>query len=124
MTTSSATQLDLGEVSETYFAAWEARDPDAIAALHTTDTHFHVHAPGEDPADGREAARANFAQTFERFPDFAFEVNRVLLGESHWVLDWVMIDDTLGVRLPLLDVVEVSPDGLVARKDVYVEVPA
>ena len=29
------TELDLKAISERYFAAWAAHDPDAIVALHT-----------------------------------------------------------------------------------------
>jgi ketosteroid isomerase-like protein len=109
---------DLKAVSERYFAAWEARDPDAIVALHAEDTQFWTHTGGE-PARGRAAVREAFAHTFERFPDFGFEVYRVLYGPDHWVLEWALTSGQ--VRFDCLDVVNVSDDGLVARKDTFVD---
>ena len=111
--------MDLRAMSERYFAAWAAHDPDAIVAMHTEDTRFQAHGGGE-PVKGRVAVRREFAQVFERFPDFAFESHRVPYGEGHWVLDWTLTfqpagEERRGIRC--LDVVVVSPDGLVARKD-------
>jgi uncharacterized protein (TIGR02246 family) len=116
--------MDLQAVSERYFAAWEARDPDAIVALHTEDTQFWTHA-GQEPAQGREAVRATFAEVFERFPEFSWETYRVLYGEDHWVLDWALTFVPEGAterrRFDCVDVVSVSPDGLVARKDTFID---
>ena len=116
--------LDLRAISERYFAAWEARDPDAIVTLHTEDTQFWTHL-GTERVSGREAVRATFADIFERFPDFSFETHRVLYGADFWILDWALIfrpegsDETR--RFDCLDVVNVSPDGLVARKDTFID---
>jgi uncharacterized protein (TIGR02246 family) len=116
--------LDLESIAERYFAAWEARDPDAIVALHTEDTQFWSHL-GTEPIKGREAVRANFAETFERFPEFSFEACRVLYGSDFWILDWALIFRPTGSeeskRFDCLDVVNVSPEGLVARKDTFVD---
>ena len=116
--------LDLEQVSERYFAAWEANDPDAIAALHTEDTQFWSHL-GTEPVKGREAVRATFAELFERFPEFSFETYRVLYGPDFWVLDWALIfrpEVSLATqRFDCLDVVNLSPEGLVARKDTFVD---
>src|SRR6266540_2802959 len=79
--------LDIRSISEEYFAAWEARDPDRIAAMHSADSRFQLHAGGE-PAEGREAVRGAFADIFAQWPGFSFETHRVLFGEDHWVLDW------------------------------------
>lgn len=110
--------LDLKAISERYFAAWAARDVDAIAALHTADTQFCTHM-GSDPVVGRADVRAAFTGIFEQFPQFSFEVYRVLYGADHWVLDWALISGD--IRFDCLDVVNVSPDGLVARKDTFID---
>jgi uncharacterized protein (TIGR02246 family) len=110
--------MKLTALTERYFAAWEERDPDAIVALHTEDTRFWAHLGG-DPVEGREAVRAEFAELFERFPEFAFETHRVIYGDDHWVLDWTLISGD--VRFDCIDVVTVSPDGLVDRKDTFVD---
>jgi hypothetical protein len=109
---------DLQAISEHYFAGWANRDPSAIAALHTDDTRFWIHL-GSGPVVGREAARTAFAELFGRFPEFSFQTYRVLYGDRHWVLDWAMISGD--IRFDCLDVVEVSPDGLVARKDTFID---
>jgi uncharacterized protein (TIGR02246 family) len=117
-------QLDLKEISERYFAAWEARDPEAIVALHTEDTRFTSRL-GMEPVRGREAVRDHFAELFERFPEFGFETYRVLYGPDFWVLDWALTFKPEGAektaRFDCLDVVTVSPEGLVARKDTFVD---
>lgn len=123
MSTSTAAALDVAAVSERYFAAWADCDPGAIAALHTEDTTFWVHA-GQEPVRGRAAAREAFAQLFELFPGFGFDVHRVLLGERHWVLDWTLTWEPPGGgegRLDCVDAVVVADDGLVARKDTFVD---
>src|SRR3982074_2101464 len=105
----TAEKLDLKAISERYFAAWAARDPDAIVALHTDDTRFWTHL-GTGPVVGRDAVRAAFTEIFEGFPEFSFDAYRVLYGENHWVLDWALISGDM--RFDCLDVVDVSPDGL------------
>jgi ketosteroid isomerase-like protein len=110
--------VDLKAISERYFAAWARRDPDAIVALHTEDTRFWTHLGGE-PVVGRNAVRATFAELFDTFGDFSFEIYRVLYGEDHWVLDWALISGD--IRFDCMDAVVVSPDGLVARKDTFVD---
>jgi ketosteroid isomerase-like protein len=118
MSAAAAQVVDLRAISERYFAAWADRDPDAIVALHTDDTRFWTHL-GAGPVVGRDAVRDTFAELFDRFPEFSFETYRVLYGEDHWILDWALISgDT---RFDCLDVVMVSPDGLVARKDTFVD---
>jgi ketosteroid isomerase-like protein len=115
---SQATAQDLKAISERYFAAWAARDPDAIVALHTEDTRFWTHL-GTGPVHGRDAVRGAFAEIFKRFPDFSYETYRVLYGDNHWVLDWALISGD--IHFDCLDVVDVSPDGLVARKDTFID---
>jgi uncharacterized protein (TIGR02246 family) len=124
MADSTGATLDLKEISERYFAAWEARDPDAIVALHTEDTQFWSHL-GMEPVRGRDSVRDHFAELFERFPEFSFETYRVLYGPDFWVLDWALIFRPEGAeeaaRFDCLDVVNVSAEGLVARKDTFVD---
>jgi hypothetical protein len=118
MSETTAQKLDLTAISERYFAAWAARDPDAIVALHTEDTQFWMHMGGE-PVVGRGAARATVAGVFEQFPELTWETYRVLYGEEHWILDWALISGD--IRFDCLDVVNVAPDGLVVRKDTFVD---
>ena len=118
MSETTAQNLDLTAIAERYFAAWAARDPDAIVALHTDGTQFWTHL-GAPPVHGREAVRAAFAKIFEQFPDLTFQTYRVLYGKDHWILDWALISGD--IRFDCLDVVNVSSDGLVVRKDTFVD---
>jgi ketosteroid isomerase-like protein len=123
--------LDIERISQEYFAAWEACDPDCIARLHAPDSRFQLHAGGE-VAEGRAAVRQAFADIFAHWPGFDFETHRVLYGEHHWVLDWDLLAtlkvDRDGkqvdkpVRLHCVDVVTIDEDGLVSRKDTFVDV--
>jgi uncharacterized protein (TIGR02246 family) len=116
-------ELDLPAISERYFAAWDARDPDAIVALHTPDTSFQTHS-GLEAVHGRDAVRETFAEVFEQFPGFSADIKRVLFGTDHWTLDWTLtFDGPDGERLGFdcIDAVELSPDGLVSRKDTFID---
>jgi len=119
--TAPSTVLDLAAIAKRYFAAWEAHDVAAIVALHTADSQFQAHGRGA-AIHGRDALREEFAHVFEIYPGFGFEERRLLFGSGHWVLDWTLTfqrpgADRCGVHA--LDVVEVAPDGLVARKDTF-----
>jgi hypothetical protein len=123
-------ELDIQRISDDYFAAWRHRDPARIIALHTHDTSFELHV-GTPAAQGRQAVQATFARLFQQWPGFGFITHRVILGQRHWVLDWTMtatvprqidgraIDEE--IRLHCVDVVELSAEGLVARKDTFVD---
>ena len=119
--------LDVRRIFANYAATFATLDPDAIVALHSEDTRFWLHT-GEDPVLGRDAVRQKFAGFFEQWPEFGFDVYRVLVGERHWVLDWaltaVLTDadgSTRPIRFDCLDVVEVDDNGLVTRKDTFVD---
>lgn len=119
----------LASTCERYLAAWEARDPDAIMALHAPDTQFWLHA-GDGPVVGREAVREVFAEILEQWPEFGSEVYRLIQGEDHWVLDYAMtavLTDATGARQPVrfdcVDIVTVNKDGLVVRKDTFIDFP-
>ena len=119
MTPDTATRLDTQHLADVYFAAWEALDPDRIVALHSADTQFQIHTAGAEPVIGREHVRVAFANVFEQFPGYGFQTHRLLLGEDHWVLDWTLTSD-IG-QMGCLDVVTLDEEGLVRRKDTYVE---
>jgi uncharacterized protein (TIGR02246 family) len=121
--TTIAPALDLEAISARYFGAWADHDPDRIVELHTEDTQYWSHV-GEDPVRGKRAVRDTFAAVFQQFPEFGFEVHRVLYGPDFWILDWALtaVIDGRAVRFDALDVVNVSPDGLVERKDTFIDV--
>jgi steroid delta-isomerase-like uncharacterized protein len=119
--------LDPRALFERYAAAFSTLDPDAIVALHAPDTQFWLHTGGQ-AVTGRAAVRKTFAGFFEQWPGLGFDVVRLITGDGHWVLDWVLtatLTDADGGRRPIrfdcLDVVTLAPDGLVLRKDTYVD---
>jgi uncharacterized protein (TIGR02246 family) len=108
-----------------YHAAWEAKDAELIASLHSIDSTFKLH-DGTPRIHGREALRDHFAGIFEKFPGFTFREHRALFGEDHWVFEWSMLLDISGpggrlerASVDLLDVVNLNRAGEVTRKDVY-----
>lgn len=107
-----------------YGTAWAHRDVDAITAMHTEDTVYHLHGGGE-PAIGLAATREAFAAALARWPDLSFERTQVYLGESHFVSQYRMSATTEG-HLIVCDGVDVFAveDGKIARKDTYLDWPA
>jgi hypothetical protein len=122
MSNVAANTIDVGALQEAYSAAWAAHDPDGIAELHTEDTHFHTHI-GTPPVVGRDALRTACAQIFEMYENFRSEPHSALYGEKHWVLDWTLHATAGGkdISIECLDVIVLSDDGLVARKDTYMD---
>ena len=115
----------LATVADSYLQAWNLRDVDAILALHAESSTFQVH--GRTPqVQGIDALRTAFTEVFDRYSNFHAEVHRLLLGPSHWVLDWTLTftpDGEAAAGFRCLDVVEVSADGLVTRKDTFYDDP-
>lgn len=112
---------NLAAIADRYAAAWIAHDPEAIVALHTPDSTFQAHGRGTE-VKGKPALLKEFAEVFERYPDFGVETRRLLLGDKHWTLDWNLTFQPPGQerrKFQALDVVEVDDVGLVTRKDTF-----
>ena len=71
-------------------------DPDAIVALHTEDTVFHMHGGG-DPAHGRPAVREAIVAIFSQSPNLRFDRKTVYFGEGHIVTEYEMCGTADGV---------------------------
>ena len=115
---------DVQELAVRYGAAWADRDVEAITAMHTEDTVYHLHGGG-DPAVGLAATREAFAAALAQWPDLSFERTQVHIGERHFVSQYRMSATTEGRRITCdgVDVFLVD-DGKVARKDTYLDWPA
>jgi hypothetical protein len=129
MPTTTPPSRDVREVFDAYVTTFATRDVDAIVALHSPDTQFWLHS-GEQPVRGRSALRDTFAELFAQWPEMGFDIQRAIIGERHWVLDWVLTAALLGpdghrrpIRFDCLDVVTLSEDGLVERKDTFIDLP-
>jgi steroid delta-isomerase-like uncharacterized protein len=134
MTTPTAVS-SIHELAGRYGRAWNSQDLDAIVALHTEDSVFHLHVPGASPVEGRDAIRETFAGFIAQLPDINFAERRLIAGEDHWVLESTMtgtvtrpVDldgeqlDAPGSRIEVdfVDVITVR-DGKVARKESYLD---
>ena len=49
--------IETQELAARYGAAWAAHDLDAIMAMHTNDTVFHLHGAGSLPLDSMRRVR-------------------------------------------------------------------
>jgi uncharacterized protein (TIGR02246 family) len=131
----STTVTEIEALAGRYGDAWNRQDLDAIVALHAPDGVFQLHIPGGEPAEGIEAIRAAFAGFIAQLPDIHFEPVRLRAGADFWVLESRMsgtvaaLIEVEGERLEapgarievdFLDVIAVA-DGLVARKDSYLD---
>ena len=116
--------VEIQELAARYGAAWAAHDLDAIMALHTDATVFHLHGGGE-PAVGLAATREAFAAAVAQSPDIRFEKSRVYIGANHFVSEYEMSGSSEGKSFSCdgVDVIAVT-DGRVARKDTYLDWPA
>jgi len=112
---------EVQELAIRYGAAWAEHDLDAIMAMHTEDTVFHLHGGGE-PAVGLAATREAFAAAMEQWPDIRFERKRVHIGANHFVSEYEMSATTDGRQITCdgVDVFTVE-GGRVARKDTYLD---
>ena len=113
--------IETQELAARYGAAWAERDLDAIIAMHSDDTVFHLHG-GSEPAIGLAATREAFAAALAQWPDIRFEKSRVYIGDGHFVSEYQMSGTAEGKPFACegVDVIAVS-DGLIARKDTYLD---
>jgi hypothetical protein len=116
--------VEVQELAVRYGEAWAGHDLDAVMAMHTDDTVFHLHG-GAEPASGRDATREAFAAALAQWPDIRFERKRVHIGEGHFVSEYEMSATSDGhlITCDGVDVIAVD-GGLVARKDTYLDWPA
>jgi ketosteroid isomerase-like protein len=116
--------LTVEELAGQYHQAWADHKPTAIAALHSDDSVFHMHGVAPE-AVGRTAVAALVTTLVSLMPDLAFALKRGYLGADHMVIEYAM-SGTFGGS-PFVcdgaDVIAVS-DGLVARKDTYLDLTA
>ena len=115
------TSTPVTNLARRYSQSWANRDPDAIAAMHTRDSVFHLHNLAE-PFVGRDAIYAAATGFFADSPDLAFEPVRVHFGEDHFVSEYVMRGTRDGRPFACHgnDIITVK-DDLVQRKDSYID---
>ena len=116
--------LSIEELAGEYHQGWVGRDPDTIAALHTEDSTFHIHGLA-DPAVGRDRVRDLITSLLGLVPDLHFEAKRFYACADHIAFEYDMSGTSDGSHFVCdgVDVIAVS-NGLVARKDTYLDLVA
>jgi ketosteroid isomerase-like protein len=114
--------MDTAALIERYDAAWNGQDLEAIASMHDDAIVFHNHTAGER-VEGAVAVRAHIAAIFARWPTLRFERRALRLGDDFAVSEWTARathpDDGRGLEWDGVDIFPITPDGRIARKDIY-----
>lgn len=112
----------------------EHQDLDAIISAHAEDGTYQLRI-GEEPFEGREAIRAEFARIIGQLPDIRFETKRLTPTHQGWTLESTMTGtvsqpgdlngETVGqagqrVSVDCLDLM-VARDGAIAEKHTCVD---
>src|SRR5512144_3253847 len=108
------------KVNDATYAAWNAHDPDAVAAVFAAD------AVTRESVRGRAAVRERAAAMLTAFPDFRLErLALVIDGDRHadrWVMTGTHQGELFGipptgraVRLEGATFTRLGPDGLVVE---------
>jgi SnoaL-like polyketide cyclase len=93
------------ELAERYLQAWQDHDLEAILALQTEDSEFHLHgAGGVKSSVGIDVCRATYDYLLKAWPDQRFEVTGLTVNGNSYVgqsiltatlaLPWEMGDKT------------------------------
>jgi steroid delta-isomerase-like uncharacterized protein len=113
------------EVNDRTYAAWNAHDPDAVAAVFAEDAVLREAGRSEE-VRGRAAIRARAAALLAAFPDFRLEcVTLVIDGERHadrWTMTGTHRGELFGlsatgrsVRVEGATFTRLGPGGLVVE---------
>ena len=113
------------EVNDATYAAWNAHDAEAVAAVFAEDAVIRE-VGGAGESRGRAAIRDRAAALFAAFPDLRLErVELVIDGHRHadrWVLSGTHRGELFGiaptgnrVRIEGATFTRLGPDGLVAE---------
>jgi ketosteroid isomerase-like protein len=113
--------LTVEELAMSYHGAWVELDPDAIIALHSEDSVFHMHGAAE-AATGKDSVRELVVALLKLVPDLKFAAKRIYSGDDHIVFEYDMSGTFDGSAFICdgVDVIAVA-DGLVTRKDTYLD---
>jgi steroid delta-isomerase-like uncharacterized protein len=113
------------EVNDRTYAAWNAHDPDAVAAVFAEDAVVREFG-SPDVARGRAAVRERAVALLTAFPDFHLErIELIIDGERHadrWVMTGTHRGALFGipptgrrVRIEGATFTRLGPDGLVVE---------
>jgi len=111
MTSGHPRSADVATLIDRYDAALNAHDLDAIASMHDDAIVFHHHTAGERVA-GATAVRAHIGAIFARWPAATTSRRGVDPRAVH-------PDDGRQLEWDGVDIFPLTPEGRIARKDVY-----
>jgi steroid delta-isomerase-like uncharacterized protein len=128
------TRREVADLARRYADAWNEHEVDALISMHAEDSVFCTYMGGEE-VRGIENIRQAFEVLFTMWPDIEFHSRRLYIGDDVIVHEYD-IEGTLAHPMPLgpitvepngerlryaaVDVIAVA-DGLVQRKDVYLD---
>jgi steroid delta-isomerase-like uncharacterized protein len=116
------------------YAAWNAHDPDAVAAVFATDAEL-VDVMANEMVRGRDAIRDRAAQILAGFPDFHLERRALLIdgaaNADHWLMTGTHTGEYAGlpptnrtVQVRGSTFSEFADDGLVTRDTHFIDIGA
>ncbi len=116
------------------YAAWNAHDPDAVAAVFAPDAEIVDIASGT-VTRGRDAIRRTAAERFTGFPDLSLEKVALLIDDGanadRWIMRGTHSGEFMGlpptgrpVEVQGATFSEFDADGLVVRDTHYIDLAA
>ncbi|MBR1145698.1 nuclear transport factor 2 family protein [Bradyrhizobium sp. AUGA SZCCT0431] len=119
MTMPAAAIPNYQDVARRYADAWNAHDVGAIMAMHSDDTHYHLHGEVEVHR-GRKAVTDKFTTQLKQVPDIHFALKSLHGSGDHFVFEAVITYTRNGekARFDGIDLMTIR-DGLVVSKNSY-----
>lgn len=131
-------RVQIQTANDATYAAWNAHDPEAVAAIFARDAEI-IDVTAGIVTKGRDAIRATAVERFTGFPDFSLEKVMLVIDEDgpvptnadRWVMRGTHHGAFMGLE-PTGRKVEVNgatfsefdADGLVARDTHYIDLGA
>ena len=127
------TRDELVAQMEAAYAAWNAHDAGAIAALYTSDATVRDAADPDNPAVGSEAVRGRAEAILSAFPDAKLEMRSITIEGDRVAHEWLFTGthdgELLGVpatgrqtRNIGVSVERVNDEGLTVEETAYWDV--
>lgn len=129
-----ADRRQIQAVNDATYAAWNAHDPDAVAAVFAPDAEL-IDAGAPEPVIGREAIRARAADLLAAFGDLRLERVELLIdppaNADRWIVTGTHRGPFMGIpatgrtiHVQGCTFSSFGPDGLVVRDVNFWDVPA
>ena len=121
------TREQLVAANDATYAAWNAHDPDAVAAVFAVGAELRD-AGNPEPVKGRDAIRERAAGLLEQFPDFHLERVQLIVepprNADRWIATATHAETGRPVRVEGATFTELDDDGLVIRDFNFIDTAA